>query len=223
MSGKLIVVDGLDGSGKSTQTDRLAARMQETGHAVKLISFPDYAEPSSALVKMYLNGELSDDPSAINAYAASSFYAVDRYASYQRHWKDTYLSGGIVLASRYVTSNMIHQMVKLPRSEWSGFIDWLKDYEYNKLQLPQPNKVIFLDMPRDVADRLLLKRYAGDREKEDIHERNKTYLVQCREAALYAAEAEDWSIVRCAQDDEPLPVEEISEKLWQEILPVLEQ
>lgn len=180
MPGKLIVIDGLDGSGKSTQSEAVAELLRKQGTPVRLISFPDYGEESSALVRMYLNGELSASPDGVNAYAASSFYAVDRYASYKKHWEADYLSGHTILATRYVSSNAIHQMCKLPREEWDGFLRWLSDFEYDKLGLPKPDQVIFLNMDRAVADRLILSRYHGDEGKKDIHEKNRAYLESCQ-------------------------------------------
>ncbi len=213
----LIVIDGLDGSGKSTQADRVAKRIRRTGKQVKLISFPDYSQPSSALVKMYLNGELSQSADGVNAYAASSFYAVDRYASFKKFWEQDYRAGTVILASRYVTSNMMHQMSKLPEDRWPEFMDWLRDFEYNRLGLPQPNKVIYLDMPRPVADRLLLSRYQGDEAKKDLHEQNREYMARCEKAARYAAKADGWTVIRCSEGEEPLPVETVEESLWREI------
>ena len=159
--GKLVVIDGLDGSGKTTQFEILREKLA-ADTAVKAISFPDYDQPSSALVKMYLNGEISANAADVNAYAASSFYAADRYASYKMFWEKNYLSGELILASRYVTSNAIHQMGKLPESEWDSYLEWLADYEYIKLALPEPNLVIFLDMPVEISQRLMTGRYFGD-------------------------------------------------------------
>lgn len=211
--GKIMVIDGLDGCGKSTQLDLLNQALLKEGTAYRQISFPDYEQPSSALVKMYLGGELGGSPSAVNAYAASSFYAVDRYASYKCFWQDDYKNGVPIVAARYTTSNAIHQMTKCPESDWDAYLEWLEDYEYNLLGLPRPNKVIFLDMPLEVSQKLLEKRYDGDCEKKDIHERDTTYLVNCRKAALYAAEKLGWIVVPCSKDGEPLPMEEIHQCL----------
>ena len=218
--GKLIVIDGLDGSGKTTQFDIIREKLSGT-HSVKAISFPDYDNPSSALVKMYLGGELSKDADGVNAYAASSFYAVDRYASYKMFWEENYKNGDLVLASRYVSSNAIHQMVKLDESEWDGYLKWLSDYEYGKLGLPVPNLVIFLDMPVEISQKLISERYGGDESKKDIHEANVKYLQACRKSALYAAEKLGWKIVDCSADGVPLTVEEINGKLLQLINEVL--
>ena len=213
MSGRLYVIDGLDGSGKSTQAQRVFDRLRQCDERVMLLSYPDYGDESSALVRMYLHGELSQDAAGVNAYAASSFYAVDRYASYMRHWRERYEAGWTMLATRYVSSNAIHQMSKLPQPEWDGFLRWLSDYEYNKLGLPKPNKVVFLDMPREAADRLLVRRYAGDESKKDIHEKDRAYLARCEETARYAARAEGWDVVSCAAGNEPLPVDTVTQKI----------
>lgn len=213
MSGKLIVIDGLDGSGKSTQAKRLYDILERAGKQVKLISFPDYEQPSSVLVRMYLSGEFSQNADDINAYAASSFYAVDRYASYIKYWRDFYESGGLVIATRYVSSNAIHQMGKLPQEKWDVFLNWLSDYEYEKLGLPRPDRILFLDMPRNVADRLIEKRYGGDESKKDIHEKNRKYLEQCGCTAAYAAKKEDWTVIPCAQDGSPRTQEAITEEI----------
>ena len=211
--GKLMVIDGLDGCGKSTQLTLLDEYLRTRSTAYKQISFPDYNQPSSALVKMYLSGELGGSATAVNAYAASSFYAVDRYASYTRFWRKDYEDGTPIVAARYVTSNAIHQMTKLPKEEWDAFLEWLEDYEYNKLGLPRPDAVVFLDMPIEVSQRLMEQRYEGDNEKKDIHERDLTYLHQCREAALYAADRKGWNVLPCSNGVEPLPIETIHQSL----------
>ncbi len=211
--GKLIVIDGLDGSGKSTQFELLKKILSDRGISVRAISFPEYDKPSSALVKMYLNGEFSNNAEDINAYAASSFYAVDRYASYKLYWENDYKSGSIILASRYVSSNAIHQMVKLPESEWDSYLKWLIDYEYNKMAIPKADKVIFLDMPVEISQKLLSQRYNGDENRKDIHESNIKYLHNCRKSALYAAKKLNWSVVTCSDGENALPTEVISKEI----------
>lgn len=207
--GKLMVLDGLDGCGKSTQLALLDDSLRRDGIRYRQISFPDYDQPSSALVKMYLSGELGGTPAAVNAYAASSFYAVDRYASYRCFWGEDYAAGIPVVAARYTTSNAIHQMTKLPQPEWDRFMEWLWDYEYSKLELPRPDRVVFLDMPPEVSQKLLSCRYEGDETKKDIHERDRQYLLHCREAALYVAAACGWTVVECARGEKPRNREEI--------------
>ena len=221
--GKLIVIDGLDGSGKSTQSERIAETLRKMGRKVKLISFPDYEEPSSALVRMYLAGEFSDDPNDVNAYAAGSFYAVDRYASFKKFWEKDYEEGTLILATRYATSNAIHQMVKLPRENWPEYLSWIEDFEYKKLGLPVPDEVIFLDMERTVADRLLLARYHGDETKKDIHEKNAAYLAQCQKTACFAAAAWNWKVILCDDGENPRPVEDVTGDIMDAILAVAGQ
>ena len=210
---RLIVLDGLDGSGKSTQLERLNGYFAERGIDYKQISFPDYEQPSSALVTMYLNGEFGNNADDVNAYAASSFYAVDRYASFKKFWQADYEGDTLILAARYTTSNAIHQMSKLPREEWDAYLDWLEAYEYGLLGLPRPDCVIFLDMPLDVSQRLLSSRYGGSEEKKDIHERDMAYLKHCRESALYAAQKQGWQVITCGENGEPLPMETITDRL----------
>ena len=210
---KLVVLEGLDGSGKSTQFERLKEYLTAKGEKIKAISFPDYDQPSSALVKMYLNGEFSRNAEDINAYAASSFYAVDRYASFKKFWEQDYKDGAFVLAARYVTSNCIYQMVKLDESEWDEYVSWLEDYEYDRLELPRPDLVIFLDMPIEISQKLMSGRYEGDESKKDIHESNVRFLQSCRKAALYTAKKQGWKIVNCSGGENPLSIDEISEKI----------
>lgn len=211
--GKLMVIDGLDGCGKSTQLALLKDYLDTCGASYRQISFPDYDQPSSSLVKMYLGGDLGGSPAAVNAFAASSFYAVDRYASFKMFWQEDYEAGTPIVAARYTTSNAIHQMTKLPQEEWDAFLAWLEDYEYEKLGLPRPDKVVFLDMPLEVSQRLLAVRYDGDEGKKDIHERDLSYLAKCREAALYAAARCGWTVIACNDGDEPLPAQTIHHQL----------
>ncbi len=219
--GKIIVIDGLDGSGKSTQFEIVRKNLERLGHSVKAISFPDYDSPSSALVKMYLAGEFSDNPDDVNAYAASSFYAVDRYASFRKCWKQDYDSGKIILAARYVSSNAIHQMVKLSENEYDDYLDWLYDYEHKKLGIPRADKVIFLDMPVEVSQKLLSKRYNGDESRKDIHESDVEYLLKCRKSALYAAKKLNWNVIECSDGNIPYSVKSISDSIMKEILKVI--
>lgn len=211
--GKLIVIDGLDGSGKTTQFELIQKILSNRGITVKAISFPEYDKPSSTLVKMYLSGEFSKNAEDVNAYASSSFYAVDRYASYKLYWEKDYLDDKLILASRYVSSNAIHQMVKLPEEEWEKYLEWLIDYEHIKMDIPKADKVIFLDMPIEISQKLLSQRYNGDENKKDIHESNVEYLHRCRKSALFAAEKLGWSVVTCNNGENPLPTEEISKKI----------
>ncbi len=211
--GKLIVVEGLDGSGKGTQTALLCDALAARGERVRKISFPDYDEPSSALVKMYLGGEFGDDPDDVGPYQASLFYAADRVASFLKHWKGDYLSEKTILADRYTTSNAIYQMSKLPEERWDEYLSWLSDFEYEKLALPRPDLVLYLDVPIEVSQLLLLERYRGDAGKKDIHERDLSFLRRCRKAALYAAQQPGWMTVHCAHDGQMRPPQTIAEEI----------
>lgn len=216
--GKLIVIEGLDGSGKSTQLKLLEKNLINRGIDCKTVSFPDYDSPSSSLVKMYLSGEFGKRPQDVNAYAASLFYAVDRYASFKTAWGRYYSSGGTVISGRYTTSNAIHQTSKMPREQWKAFLDWLYDLEYNRVAVPKPDKVIFLDMPVEVSQKLLTGRYAGDENKKDIHESDTAYLEACREAARFTADYSGWVTVPCAEGDSPRSIEDISADILAQVL-----
>lgn len=224
--GTLIVIDGLDGTGKTTQADLVYKHLLQYSTKIKLISFPDYANRSSELVKLYLNGEISNNPNDVNAYAASSFYAVDRYVSYKQHWEKFYDEGYLIIATRYTTSNALHQMIKLAPSEWDSYLAWLEDYEYTRLQLPRPDKVILLTMDRSVSDRLINSRYHGDESKKDIHEKDPDYLLRCTRSALYAAEKLDFTVIDCLDKEDNkspklLPIEIITKKIIKEVTNIL--
>ena len=217
----LIVLEGLDGSGKGTQTALLAQALVKRGYPLRQVTFPDYDSPSSALVRMYLDGEFGSDPGDVNAYAASAFYAVDRFASFRRDWKADYDRGRVILCDRYVTSNMVYQMGKAPREEWDQYLAWTEDFEYGKLGLPKPDLVLFLDMPVEVSQKLLLQRYHGDSGKKDIHESHLEFLRSCGECARYAGERLHWKVIPCAKEGEPLPVEEIRQAVLHQVEAVL--
>ncbi|MDR2654770.1 MAG: thymidylate kinase [Oscillospiraceae bacterium] len=211
--GKLLVIDGLDGCGKSTQQDLLVKYLEKKGRNVCGISFPCYDEPSSGAIRMYLRGDFGKKPGDVNPYAASSFYAVDRYASFKTHWGRKYLSGALVVSARYVSSNIFHQMVKLPRSSWDGFINWAEDFEFCKLGLPRPDGLVFLDVETQSAARLLSGRYEGDESKKDIHERDLDYLEKCREAALYACGKLGYKIIKVSRGGNLKNARDIQEEI----------
>ncbi len=217
MPGKIAVLEGLDGSGKSTQFEMLDRYLTDKGIKHKSISFPDYDNESSALVKLYLSGKIGSSPSDVNAYAASSFYAVDRYVSYRQFWEKDYKDGAFISAARYVTSNCIYQMTKLPEEKWEEYIEWLEDYEYRKLGLPRPDQVIFLDMPIEISQKLMSGRYNGDEAKKDIHEADVSYLHACRKAALFTAERCGWKLISCSDGDAPRPIEDIFADIIKEL------
>ncbi len=214
---KFIVIEGLDGSGKATQTEILRKYLEENGNTVTKLTFPDYDNPSSSLVKMYLNGELGDNPNDVNAYAASAFYAVDRVASFLQFWKQDYEQGNCILSDRYATSNIIYQMSKLPCEQWNDFIDFQEDFEYYKLMVPKPDKVIYLDVEPEVSQKLMSKRYGGDESKKDLHEKNVNFLLDCRKSALYAAERLGWIVINCTSNGEMRSIDEISKDIIENI------
>ncbi len=205
---KLIVIEGLDGSGKATQSQLLAADLDKQGVKVREVSFPDYQSPSSSLVKMYLGGEFGSHPDDVNAYAASSFYAVDRYASFKKDWCEDWKQG-IVIADRYTTSNAIHQCSKLPKDQWDSYLDWLFHYEYELLGIPEPELVIYLRVDPNVSQKLMTGRYEGQEEKKDIHEEDLAYLRNCQIAADYCSNRLEWKVVECCKNDEMRSIEDI--------------
>lgn len=212
--GKLIVFEGTDGSGKSTQFELLAKRFEAEQIGFQRLRFPQYEEPSSALIRMYLGGAFGDDPEAVNAYAASTFYAVDRYASYQCVWKDYYQGGGLVVSDRYTTSNAVHQGSKVPEGERAEFFRWLYDLEYDRMGLPRPDLVVLLDMPVELSEQLMRKREKSTGTHADIHERDEDYLKKCRDVALHAAKYYGWRTVSCAKDGAIRGVEDIHEEVY---------
>lgn len=212
--GKLIVIEGVDSSGKETQTKLLFEYLEHTGVNAKKISFPDYESDFCMPVKGYLAGELGDNPDDVNAYAASSFYAIDRYASYKRDWGKFYEDGGVIVCDRYVTSNIVHQAMKI-KGDKTAFIEWLSDYEYKKLGLPEPDVVIFLDMPPEAAQFLMKNRankITGEAQK-DIHEKNVDYLTKAYENAVGVAEKCGWHRVVCAEGLEIRTIEDIHNEI----------
>lgn len=224
MKGKLIVIEGSDGSGKATQSRILYDSLKSEGYPVRLLSFPDYESPSSALVKMYLAGEMGEDPEKLNIYAVSTFYAVDRYASFEKDWKDFYEKGGILLCDRYTTSNMVYQGVKLPNSFLkTRYYNWLKELEYEKFGLPKPDKVLFLDVHPEVSQRLRenRKNKITNDEALDIHEKNSDYMKRAYEAAVFAASDQGWETVVCTEDGDMKPIELIQEELYQKVKKVV--
>lgn len=213
--GALIAIDGVDASGKQTQTELLFKRMNEK--SPRLISFPAYDKPSSAPAKMYLNGDFGKNPDDVNAYAASVLFAVDRYATYKSDWEKDYKSDKLIIADRYVSSNMIHQAGKISDvAEKEKFLEWLFDLEYNKFGLPQPDIMIFLDMPPEYGAKLMAERankITGGMSK-DIHENDRRYLQKSYDNALFVAKKYNWSIVSCIRDNKIRTVEDINNEIY---------
>ena len=221
--GKLIVLEGTDGSGKSTQFALLKHRLEETGTAFRTIVFPQYQEPSSALIRMYLNGEFGDRPADVNAYAASTFYAVDRFASFCKVWGDFYRQGGLILSDRYTTSNAVHQASKETDESRPAFFQWLYELEFDRMGLPKPDLVIYLDMPTELSERLLRKREHDTHTRADIHERDLDYLRLCRKTGLEAAAFYGWTVVSCAKDGEIRTTEEIHQEIYDHVVEIINE
>ena len=222
MAGRLIVLEGTDGSGKSTQFSLLCGHMDREGRPFRKLIFPQYQEPSSALVKMYLNGEFGPHPSDVNPYAASTFYAVDRYASYQKVWGTAYRAGELILSDRYTTSNAVHQASKEPEDRRQEFLKWLYDFEYDRLGLPRPDLTLYLDVPTDFTEQLLRHREQDTHTTADIHERNSAYLASCRRTGRAAAEYYGWTIISCTENGKMRSIEDIHEEIYRHVAACLE-
>ena len=219
--GKLIVFEGIDGSGKSTQYKLLCDRCREQGISFENIVFPRYQEPSSALIRMYLNGAFGENPADVNAYAASTFYAVDRYASYVTDWGNYYREGGIILSDRYTTSNAVHQGSKVAEERLGDFFDWLYDLEYTRMGLPKPDLVLYLDVDVETSLERMAQRRAADGSKADIHEKDSAYLEKCLRLGHKAAAHYGWTVIPFKDGDRMLGLEEKQEMIFQIVSKVL--
>lgn len=220
--GKLIVIEGTDGSGKSTQFRLLTDRLESEQVKFQKLVFPQYSEPSSALIRMYLGGEFGKSPSDVNAYAASAFYSVDRYASYRKVWGKWYEEGGLVVSDRYTTSNAVHQASKEPEDKREDFLNWLYDFEHDKLGLPRPDLVIYLDVPTDFTEEMLRHRESETNTHADIHEQDMQYLATCRRMGRAAAEHYGWTVIRCVRDGAMRSMEDIHEEIYRHVAACLE-
>ncbi len=221
--GKLIVIEGTDGSGKSTQFRTLTEHLRADGQAFQKLVFPQYQEPSSALIRMYLGGEFGTNPADVNAYAASAFYAVDRYASYKKVWGKWYEAGGLVVSDRYTTSNAVHQASKEPAERREAFLKWLYEFEYTQLGLPQPDLTIYLDVPTAYTQQLLRSREAATNTQADIHELDMNYLATCRETGRAAARYYGWHIIECVRDGKMRSIEDIHQEVYALVKRCLEE
>ena len=218
--GKLFVIDGRDGRGKQTQLEKLKERLDTEGIDYKSVSFPNYESESSALVKIYLNGELADDPKEISPYIASTFYAADRYITFKKEYEKYYKSGGIILADRYTTSNMVHQAGKIKDDkEREKFLNWLWDFEFNLYGLPVPTEVFFLNMPTEYALKLMenRKNKITQEDKKDIHERNPQHMIDAYNEACKLSRKYNWKGIQCVRDEKIRTIEDIHEEIYQEI------
>jgi len=215
MNGKLIVLEGTDGAGKATQTHLMARRLEQEGLSFRMVDFPRYGSPFAAPVERYLQGDLGKKPGDVSAYAASTFYAVDRYASYKQDWGRDYASGSLILCDRYTTSNAVHQAPKLPKEERQAYLDWLFDLEYRRLELPVPDLVIYLDLPAELSAQMLQKRQRITHTQADIHEQDEAYLRACRVCAANIAADLGWRLVDCAKHGAVRTPEDIHQELWE--------
>ncbi len=220
--GKLIVFEGTDGSGKSTQFRKLTERLEGEQVTFQKLVFPQYEKESSALIRMYLHGEFGSRPDDVNAYAASTFYAVDRYASYRQVWEEYYQNGGLLLSDRYTTSNAVHQASKEPEEKRAAFFDWLYDLEFEKMGLPKPDLVIYLDVPTEMTEQLMRSREQATGTSADIHEKDLDYLRTCRKTAAEAAAHYGWAKISCVRDGQLRSIEDIHEEVYRLVKQCLE-
>ena len=221
MQGRLIVFEGTDGSGKATQSALLCRELERRGIPFRKLEFPRYQEESSALIRLYLGGAFGSDPEDVNAYAASTFYSVDRYASYKQDWGGFYESGGLLIADRYTTSNAVHQTAKLPPEERDAFLDWLFDFEYRLLGLPEPTRVLYLDMPTEITEKMLRQREQAAGTHADIHEQDEAYLKACRENARAIVRRCGWQVIDCAENGAPRTPEDIHNEVYRRVRALL--
>lgn len=221
--GKLIVVDGIDGSGKSTQTSLLHAELAKQGRRVWLASFPNYESRTGELINMYLHGEFGTKPEDVNTYVASSLFSLDRYFAFSQTFNNFYKeSDSIIISSRYTTSNIIHQMSKLPREEWDKYLTWLENYEYNLLGLPRPDKVYFLDLKPELSESLVEHRSEETGVSKDIHEKDVEYMEKCYRAGVYASDKLGWKRIPCYNENGLLSIDQIHNQLMEEIIVFLD-
>ncbi len=215
--GLFIDLEGLDGCGKTTQTELLCKRLDAENIKYKKIKLPDYESDSSILVRKYLNGDFGKNANDVNAFAASVLFAVDRFASFREKWQNDYIDGTLIFSDRYTPANALYQMTKLDEKDWDFYLNWLFDLEYNKIGIPEPTKVIFLDMPVEVSQKLMSNRYNGDESKKDVHECDVAYLKKCRDSALYACKKYGWEVISCAENGELLSIEKINDKIYEAV------
>jgi dTMP kinase len=215
--GQIIVIEGSDGGGKATQSRLLYEYLKKVNNNVMALSFPDYESPSSALIKMYLNGDFGLTPDDVNPKTASVFYASDRYASYCVKWREFHEKpDSVLIFDRYVTSNMVHQAAKLTdTSEKEEYLDWVYNLEYEIMGLPLPDRVIFLNMPPEYAGFLMSERpnKITNGDKKDIHEADPEYLRKCYENAVFVASKYKWDEVKCVSGGKIRTAEDIHHEI----------
>jgi dTMP kinase len=226
MRGKLIIIEsGSDASGKATQTAKVYERLLNEGYKIKKVEFPNYNSDSSSLVKMYLRGDFGKNPSDVDPYVASTFYAGDRYASYKTEWEEFYKNGGIVICDRYTTSNMVHQASKMDNNERDKYLDWLFDFEFNLYKLPEPDCVVFLDVPIEYSQKLMADRknkITGE-SKKDIHESDIGYLTRSYNNSLYIADKYNWKKISCVKNHNLRSIDDIHEEIYNSIISIIDE
>ena len=218
MAGRLIVIEGIDGSGKSTQYNKLKLRLEAEGKKFRALVFPRYDKESSALIRMYLGGEFGSDPGDVNAFAASSFYSVDRYASYKTDWCGYYLEGGLLLSDRYTTSNAVHQGAKLPEGQRASYFNWLYDFEFDRLGLPSPDLVIYLNIDVETSLRQMKARQEKTNTHGDIHEMHEQYLANCISSGHMACDHFGWTNINCIQNGVMREIDDIHEDIYKKVI-----
>ena len=222
--GKLIVIDGTDGSGKETQMNILQENLKKNNIEFKKVSFPNYDAPSSSLVKMYLSGEFGTDPKSVSPYVASTFYAVDRYATYKKELEEYYEKGGLILADRYTTANIVHQAGKIKdKEERKKFLTWLWDLEFNLYKIPKPDKVFFLNMPIEFVEELIKNRKNkfNNNQVKDIHERDEGHLRDSHQSACEVAKEYNWNEIKCVINGKLRTREDIGEEIFKAVKEIL--
>lgn len=211
--GTLIVIEGTDGSGKETQAKLLCQSLERLCLPVNFLSFPCYGTPACAPVEMYLGGKFGKKPEDVSPYAASVMYAIDRYASFKTRWATAYEKGEIFVADRYTTSNAVHQAAKLPPEDRTAYLEWLYDIEYNKIGIPSPDLVVYLDLPPEASEKMLRNRSGKPGVQHDIHETNAEFLRKSRENALGIAQSSGWKVVAAGDKNGPYTKEMVHAKI----------
>jgi dTMP kinase len=204
MKGKLIVIDGTDGTGKHTQTMLLKENLEKEGYFVETIDFPQYGTKSAGPTEDYLNGKYGS-ANEVTPYQASILYAVDRFAASFKI-KEWLNQGKIVLSDRYVSANMGHQAGKIEDlKEKDKFLDWLFDLEFNIFNIPKPDLNILLYLDVDLARNLAQKndsgKFTNDVKKNDIHEKDPEHMKKALESFLYVAEKYNWIKIDCTDKE----------------------
>ena len=227
---KFFVIDGTDGTGKATQVALLGERLEKLGYRVVKLDFPNYESNSSAAVKMYLGGELGDDPTKLNPYVCGTFYAVDRFINYIQNFKKYFENESedgrdtVILSDRYLSANIIHQGGKIKdRKERRKYTKWCYDYECGLCGLPVEDMTIILSMPPAVSQKLMSQRYNGDESKKDIHEKNVNYLEDCvnklNDSIDYLQYVDvngknvKWRLVNCSDGEKVRSIEHINDEI----------